>query len=64
MRVLVRDLKEQERRVSLTAHAPVLLMRTQKFMCAMLEIENEFEPTRPFTMCAAQFICIFVENGL
>ena len=42
MRVLLRqrNLKEQERSVSPTAHATILLMRTQKFMRAMLEIEN------------------------
>ena len=54
MLVLVCYLKEQERRVSPTVHAPVLLMPTQKFMRAMLEIENAFEPTGPFTMSAAQ----------
>ena len=63
MRGLVRSLKEQERRVSPTSHAPVLLMPTQKFMRAMLEmIENAFDPTGPFTMRAAQFI--FIENGI
>ena len=39
-------------------------MPTQKFMRAMLEIENAFAPTGPFTMRAAQFIRIFVENGI
>ena len=49
------------------SHAPVLLMPTQKFMRAMLEIENAFAPTGPFTMragCTAQFISIFIENGV
>ena len=64
MSVLVRNLKEQERRVSPTAHAPVLLMPTQKFMHAMLEIENAFEPSGPSTMRSAQFLGIFVENGI
>ena len=31
---------------------------------AMLKIENAFAPTWPFTMRAAQFIRIFVENGV
>ena len=37
-------------------------MPIQKFMCAMLEIENAFAPTGPFT--TAQFILIFTENGM
>ena len=52
MRVLVRNLKEQERRVSPTSHAPVLLMPAQKFMRAILAIENAFAPTMPFIMRA------------
>ena len=43
MSVLVRNLKEQEHSVSLTAHAPVLLMPTLKFMRAMLEIEKRLD---------------------
>ena len=64
MRVLVRNLKEQERRISPTAHAPVLFMPTKKFMRTTLEIENAFEPAGPFAMCVAQFLRIFVENGI
>ena len=64
MRVLVRNLEEQEPRVSLTSHNPILLMPTQKFMRTMLEIENAFAPTRPFTIRTAQFFRIFVENGI
>ena len=64
MRVLVRNLKEQERRVSPTSHAPVLLMPSQKFLREVMEMENAFAPTGPFTMRAAQFIRIFVENGI
>ena len=30
----------------------------------MLEIENAHNPTRPFTMRAAQFIRIFIENSI
>ena len=48
-----RLLKEHEHRVSPTPHATVLLMPTQKFMRAVLEIENPFDPTGPFTMRAA-----------
>ena len=55
MRVLVRNLKEQERRVSPTSHAPVLRMPTQKFMRTMPEIEDALDPTWQFTMRAAQF---------
>ena len=39
-------------------------MPNQKFMLSVLEIENAFDPTGPFTMCAAQFIRIFIENGI
>ena len=63
MCVLVCNLKEQEHHVGPTAHAPVLLMATQKFMRAMLEIENVFEPSWPFTMRSAQFLCNFVQNS-
>ena len=59
-----RLLKEHEHRVSPTPHATVLLMPTQKFMRAVLEIENPFDPTGPFTMRAAQFVRIYVENGI
>ena len=37
-------------------------MPTQKFMRAMLEIENAFELTWPFTMRAALFLRIFSGN--
>ena len=45
----------------------VLIMPTQKFMRVMLEIENVFDPTGPFTnfiMRATHFIGIFLENGI
>ena len=45
MRVLVRNLKEQERRVSPTSHAPILLMPSQKFLREVLEMENAFAPS-------------------
>ena len=64
MRVLERNLKEQDRIVIQTSHATVLLMPNLKFMRALLEIEDTFDPTEPFTMSAAQFIHIFIENGI
>ena len=63
-RILVRNRKEQERRAGPTSHATVLLMPTQKFMCSMLEIENVFDPTGPFTIRAAQFIRMFLEKSI
>ena len=41
-------------------------MPTQKFLPVrtVLEMENVFAPTWPFTMHAAQFISIFVENSI
>ena len=39
-------------------------MPTQSFIRSILEIENAFDPTGPFTMCAAQFIRIFMQNGI
>ena len=62
MHVLVRNLKGQERRVSPTSHATVLLMPTQKVMSTILENENVFDPIGLFTMLADQFISIFIEN--
>ena len=59
MRVLVRNLKEQERRVSPTSHAPVLLMPTQKFMRA-----RPYRAIYHACRSAAQFIRIFVENSV
>ena len=69
MRVLVRNLKEMERRVSPTSHAAVLLMPTQKFICQLLDTQHHTldlacEPTGEFTMRAAKFQRIFVDNNL
>ena len=50
---LVCNLKEQEHSVSQTSHSTVLLMPTQKFILAMLEIENALDPRGLFTMRAA-----------
>ena len=62
MHVLVRNLKGQERRVSPTSYATVLLMLTQKVMSTSPENENEFDPIGLFTVLADQFISIFMGN--
>ena len=47
IRVLVRNVKEQERRASPTSRATILLTPTQKVMQGMLEIGNASDPTGP-----------------
>ena len=65
MRVLVRNLKEMERRVSPTSHAAVLLMPTQKFIRQLMDtIDTACEPTGEFTMRAAKFQRIFIDNNM
>ena len=65
MRVLVRNMREMECRVSPTSHAAVLLMPTQKFIRQLLDtLDNACEPTAEFTMCAAKFQHNFIDNNL
>ena len=65
MRVLVRNLKEMERRVSPTSHAAVLLMPTQKFIRQLMDtIDTACEPTGEFTTRAAKFQRIFIDYNM
>ena len=63
--LLVRYLKEMERRVSPTTYAPVLLMPTQKFLRQLMDmIDTACEPTGEFTMRAAKFQHMFMDNNM
>ena len=63
--VLARNLKGMERRVSPTAsHATVLLIPTQKFIRQLLDTPDACEPTGKFTIRAAQFQRVFMDNNL
>ena len=54
-----------ERRVSLTSHAAVLLMPTQNFIRQLMDtLDTACEPAGEFTMRAAKFQSIFIENNL
>ena len=65
VRVLVRNLKEMERRFSPTSHAAVLLMPTQKSIRQLMDtLDTACEPTLEFTMRAAKFQRIFINNNM
>ena len=51
MRVLARNLKDMERRVSPTSHATILLMHTQEFIRQLLNTPKAVEPTGALTIC-------------
>ena len=64
MLVLAHKLQDMALRVSLTVTSQFIPM--QKFVGKLecLDTPDACEPTGPLTMRAAQFTCIFVENGI
>ena len=54
-----------DRRVSLTSHAPVLLMPTQKFIRQLIyTLDTACEPTGELAISVAKFQRIFIDNNM